>query len=152
MGRRPRTLSTMAGTPAATRLQTHLESEEELATAWEAWNASTTVLCKREGAPIALTVDATVATYRFVCTECGTVECLPEIELRTRGKPPRAVKQRRVRLQVVFQIALDQYLARTHGPHALRIGFGLRQGHAQAPRRRAQQDAETLTSAQASGR
>ncbi|HEY3807457.1 MAG TPA: Fur family transcriptional regulator [Kofleriaceae bacterium] len=39
----------------------------------------------------------------FVCTECGTVECLPEIELAvrtTRHKPPRAVKQRRVEVQV----------------------------------------------------
>jgi Fur family transcriptional regulator, ferric uptake regulator len=38
----------------------------------------------------------------FVCTECGTVECLPEIELavRSRSKPPRAVKQRQVEVQV----------------------------------------------------
>lgn len=38
----------------------------------------------------------------FVCTECGTVECLPEIELavRTGRKPPRAVKQRQVEVQV----------------------------------------------------
>lgn len=61
----------MAGTAVATRLQTHLETEEELATAWNAWNACDTVLCKGDGAPIALTVDATVATYRFVCTHCG---------------------------------------------------------------------------------
>jgi Fur family transcriptional regulator, ferric uptake regulator len=38
----------------------------------------------------------------FVCTECGTVECLPELELsvRPRGKPPRAVKQRQVEVQL----------------------------------------------------
>ncbi len=43
----------------------------------------------------------------FVCTECGTVECLPEIELAvrasrtsSRGKPPRAVKQRQVEVHV----------------------------------------------------
>jgi Fur family transcriptional regulator, ferric uptake regulator len=38
----------------------------------------------------------------FVCTECGTVECLPELELsvRARGKPPRAVKQRQVEVQL----------------------------------------------------
>ena len=46
----------------------------------------------------------------FVCTECGTVECLPELELavRVRGtsrtssrtRPPRAVKQRQVEVQV----------------------------------------------------
>src|SRR6185437_15866418 len=38
----------------------------------------------------------------FVCTECGTVECLPGIELAVRAmrhKPPRAVKQRRVEVQ-----------------------------------------------------
>jgi Fur family transcriptional regulator, ferric uptake regulator len=43
----------------------------------------------------------------FVCTECGTVECLPEIELSirraptaSRTKPPRAVKQRQVEVHV----------------------------------------------------
>jgi len=42
----------------------------------------------------------------FVCTECGTVECLPEIELAVRSrtssrhKPPRAVKQRQVEVHV----------------------------------------------------
>jgi Fur family transcriptional regulator, ferric uptake regulator len=43
----------------------------------------------------------------FVCTECGTVECLPEIELAvrtsrtaSRAKPPRAVKQRQVEVHV----------------------------------------------------
>ena len=42
----------------------------------------------------------------FVCTECGAVECLPEIELTVRPEPsrrvraPRAVKQREVEVQV----------------------------------------------------
>jgi len=42
----------------------------------------------------------------FVCTECGSVECLPEIELAvrasrsTRSRPPRAVKQRQVEVHV----------------------------------------------------
>lgn len=42
----------------------------------------------------------------FVCTECGTIECLPEIELAVRAraparsKPPRAVKQRQVEVHV----------------------------------------------------
>ena len=39
----------------------------------------------------------------FVCTECGIVECLPQIELAmrtTRSKPPRAVKQRQVEVHV----------------------------------------------------
>jgi Fur family ferric uptake transcriptional regulator len=42
----------------------------------------------------------------FVCTECGAVECLPEIELAvrasrsSRSKAPRAVKQRQVEVHV----------------------------------------------------
>jgi Fur family transcriptional regulator, ferric uptake regulator len=37
----------------------------------------------------------------FVCTECGTVECMPEIELAVRrAKAPRAVKQRQVEVHV----------------------------------------------------
>jgi Fur family transcriptional regulator, ferric uptake regulator len=40
----------------------------------------------------------------FVCTECGSVECLPELELsirvRSRAKPPRALKQRQVEVHV----------------------------------------------------
>ncbi|NVB79158.1 MAG: transcriptional repressor [Kofleriaceae bacterium] len=37
----------------------------------------------------------------FVCTECGSVECLPEIELAVRrAKAPRSVKQRQVEVQV----------------------------------------------------
>jgi Fur family ferric uptake transcriptional regulator len=37
----------------------------------------------------------------FVCIECGSVECLPEIELTVRrAKAPRAVKQRKVEVHV----------------------------------------------------
>lgn len=37
----------------------------------------------------------------FVCTECGTVECLPEIELAVRrAKAPRAVRQKQVEVHV----------------------------------------------------
>ena len=40
----------------------------------------------------------------FVCTECGAVECLPELELAMRrtstSRPPRAVKQRQVEVHV----------------------------------------------------
>ncbi|HEY1555439.1 MAG TPA: Fur family transcriptional regulator [Kofleriaceae bacterium] len=38
----------------------------------------------------------------FVCTECGTVECLPEIGLALlrRAKAPRAVRQRQVEVHV----------------------------------------------------
>lgn len=37
----------------------------------------------------------------FVCTECGTVECLPMLDLViARSKVPRALKQREVEVQV----------------------------------------------------
>lgn len=37
----------------------------------------------------------------FVCTECGTVECLPELELAVRrAKAPRAIRQRQVEVHV----------------------------------------------------
>jgi len=36
----------------------------------------------------------------FVCTECGTVECLPDLEYVTRNKAPRAIRQKRVEVQV----------------------------------------------------
>ena len=55
----------------------------------------------------AVTSDHEAAAHpHFVCTECGTVECLPELELAvrssrsSRGKPPRAVKQRQVEVHV----------------------------------------------------
>jgi Fur family ferric uptake transcriptional regulator len=53
---------------------------------------------------------AAAAHPHFVCTECGVVECLPEIELAVRqaartqrarsSRAPRAVKQRRVEVHV----------------------------------------------------
>lgn len=37
----------------------------------------------------------------FVCTECGTIECLPELELAVRrAKAPRALRQRQVEVHV----------------------------------------------------
>ena len=37
----------------------------------------------------------------FVCTSCGTVECLPPMELAVpKAKTPRSVKQRKVEVQV----------------------------------------------------
>ena len=37
----------------------------------------------------------------FVCTECGTIECLPDLEyVSTRAKAPRAIRQKRVEVQV----------------------------------------------------
>src|SRR5262245_36865253 len=36
----------------------------------------------------------------FVCTECGTIECLPDLEYVARTKAPRALRQKRVEIQV----------------------------------------------------
>lgn len=36
----------------------------------------------------------------FVCTECGTVECLPDLEYVARTRAPRAIRQKRVEVQV----------------------------------------------------
>lgn len=37
----------------------------------------------------------------FVCTECGVIECLPEVELVVpRSRTPRAVRQRKVEMQL----------------------------------------------------
>jgi Fur family transcriptional regulator, ferric uptake regulator len=37
----------------------------------------------------------------FVCTECGTVECLPVMELSVpRAKTPKAVRQRKIEVQI----------------------------------------------------
>ena len=38
----------------------------------------------------------------FVCTECGTVECLPEIELKLqrRKRAPRALRKREIEVHV----------------------------------------------------
>lgn len=42
-----------------------------------------------------------LAHPHFVCTECGTVECLPEIDLQIRrAKAPRAIRARQVEVQV----------------------------------------------------
>jgi Fur family ferric uptake transcriptional regulator len=49
----------------------------------------------------AVTDDHDPAHPHFVCTECGAVECLPEIELAIRrAKAPRAVRQRQVEVHV----------------------------------------------------
>ncbi|MBS1120073.1 MAG: ferric uptake regulator, Fur family [Deltaproteobacteria bacterium] len=45
--------------------------------------------------------DPKASHAHFVCTECGTIECLPELEISTRrAKVPRAVKQRQVEVHV----------------------------------------------------
>jgi Fur family transcriptional regulator, ferric uptake regulator len=36
----------------------------------------------------------------FVCTECGTIECLPDLEYVVTRRAPRAIRQKRVEVQV----------------------------------------------------
>lgn len=36
----------------------------------------------------------------FVCTECGVVECLPDVDLAVGKAAPRAVKEKQVEVQV----------------------------------------------------
>lgn len=49
----------------------------------------------------AVTEGHDTAHPHFVCTECGTVECMPDLELAIRrAKAPRAVKQRQVEVHV----------------------------------------------------
>jgi len=49
----------------------------------------------------AVTDDHDSAHPHFVCTECGAVECLPELELAMRRtKAPRALRQRQVEVHV----------------------------------------------------
>ena len=49
----------------------------------------------------AVTDEHDAAHPHFVCTECGTIECLPELELAVRRtKGPRALRQRQVEVHV----------------------------------------------------
>jgi Fur family transcriptional regulator, ferric uptake regulator len=49
----------------------------------------------------AVTAEHDGAHPHFVCTECGTVECMPEIELAVRrARAPRAVRARQVEVHV----------------------------------------------------
>lgn len=49
----------------------------------------------------AVTNEHDAAHPHFVCTECGTVECMPETELAVRrAKAPRAVRNRQVEVHV----------------------------------------------------
>jgi Fur family ferric uptake transcriptional regulator len=49
----------------------------------------------------AVTDDHDTRHPHFMCTECGGIECLPDIELAVRrARAPRAVKQRQVEVHV----------------------------------------------------
>jgi hypothetical protein len=46
-------------------------STDEVRIAWDEFRAGAVVRCARDGAHVALAVDATAGAYRFVCTRCG---------------------------------------------------------------------------------
>lgn len=48
----------------------------------------------------ALGTDHDTSHPHFVCTECGSVECLPDLEVTTRKKSPRALKLRQIEVHV----------------------------------------------------
>lgn len=65
-----------------------LTSTDELRAAWMHFRSGNAVWCPIDRAPIALTVDASVGTYRFVCTQCGASSAWFESEaggVRIRG-------------------------------------------------------------------
>jgi hypothetical protein len=72
-------------------------SENQLRIAWDEFRAGAVVDCPNDGSPLALAVDASAGTYRFVCTCCGTAtpwfESTPQ-GVRIRGpsqsRPPPA--------------------------------------------------------------
>ena len=49
-----------------------LESTDELRASWSRFRSGEAVPCPVDQAPLALAVDASAGTYRFVCTQCGT--------------------------------------------------------------------------------
>jgi Fur family transcriptional regulator, ferric uptake regulator len=49
----------------------------------------------------AVTADHDAAHPHFMCTECGAIACLPDLELAIhRAKAPRAVRRRQVEVQL----------------------------------------------------
>ena len=48
-----------------------LTSVDALEGVWDAFRAGEGVLCARDDSALALSVDATVGVYRFVCVSCG---------------------------------------------------------------------------------
>lgn len=65
-----------------------LGSTDELSAAWTHFRSGNAVVCPIDRAPIALAVDASVGTYRFVCTKCGATSAWFESEptgVRIRG-------------------------------------------------------------------
>jgi hypothetical protein len=48
-----------------------LSSTDDVRFAWDEFRAGEVVRCARDGAHVALSVDATAGAYRLVCTRCG---------------------------------------------------------------------------------
>ena len=48
-----------------------LSSSDEVRLAWDEFRAGAVVRCARDGAHVALAVDATAGAYRLVCVRCG---------------------------------------------------------------------------------
>jgi hypothetical protein len=71
-----------------------LSSVRELVDAWKRFRAGEIVPCPTDGASLALSVDASVGVYRFVCTTCGTASSWFEsgptgtLEVRPLAQPP----------------------------------------------------------------
>lgn len=71
---------TSPGTAAAAN---QLTESGDLRLTWESWRKGGVISCRGDGAPVALAVDGTVSTYRFICTECGNSS--PWFEASPRG-------------------------------------------------------------------
>jgi hypothetical protein len=60
-----------------------LGSVDELTKVWDTFREGRAVVCRRDGFPLALAVDAAAGAYRFVCTQCGNSS--PWFESGTNG-------------------------------------------------------------------
>ena len=46
-------------------------ANDHLVAVWRAFRAGGVAVCRRDGGPMALSVDGAAAAYRFVCVGCG---------------------------------------------------------------------------------
>jgi hypothetical protein len=63
--------------------------DTDLARSWEIFRRGDVAPCKRDGGPMALSVDGASIAYRFVCVKCGFAspwfEASPTGTMRVRG-------------------------------------------------------------------
>jgi len=68
------------------------QPDADLAAAWATFRAGGVAVCRRDGAPMALSVDGAIAAYRFVCVTCGFAspwfEATPQSGMKIRGFGP----------------------------------------------------------------